>query len=89
MNDDLGDLKHAEYWEILPGQLEPDESVDSGYTHKSGAEQAAPYVDPEFNARVRLLKTHEHELPVEDPNFDESQVFNSKRWCVVVRLARP
>ncbi len=82
--DDLRTLPHGTYWGVAAGQLEFDEEVHHGFKTKVEAEEVATSVTSACNVEVRLLNTHEHHLPYDDPEFDPNEVFDSKRWCPVV-----
>ncbi|MBM4401843.1 MAG: hypothetical protein FJ044_01200 [Candidatus Cloacimonetes bacterium] len=79
-------MSHAEYWDLVPGQLGDNEEVHVGYETKVEAERDAKeyYVPHGFRVEVRELNTIENELRVEDPNFDPNQSFKSTRWCPVI-----
>jgi hypothetical protein len=76
-------MRHGKYWELIDGQTEG-RMVDSGYRTKEEAERQVKSLLIQFRSRaqVELLRTLEHDLRSDDPNFDPSQRFESARWCI-------
>jgi hypothetical protein len=75
-------MRHGKYWELVDEQ-----EVDSGYRTKEDAEKQVQSLSLPYKSKVRveLLKTLEHDLPSDDPDFDPSQRFPSERWCITYR----
>lgn len=78
--------KYAEFWLLVPGQLEDGETLDSGHTDEASAnKEASELAKLGHIVYVCYLDTIENELPTDDPNYDPAKNIAGKRWCVVVR----
>ncbi len=77
-------LNNATYWTVAPEQLGEGESVNYGSAEVEDAQQVADQVVV-GTAEVRELTTQENVLPSDHSDFDPSQVFESRRFCVVHR----
>jgi len=74
--------RHGQWWDILPGQLMPGETLDSGHDDADTAIASAKDVSWRYTTDVRLQKTIEcdHEFDAGAPPPD---AFESVRWCVM------
>jgi len=78
-------MRHGTYWKVVSGQLSKNERVFCGCKIKSKAEENAAR-EP-GKATIRLLRTREHDLPSDHPDFNKNQIFDSERWCVIGQLS--
>lgn len=84
----MPELKFGKYWKVAR-DLRECEVVDVGCRNKERAKQKMKELAPAFRGKIVLLDTVENDLPSDDPKFDASKDFTSKRWCVVVTRGIP
>lgn len=70
---------NAPYWTVIPGQLQPGEIIDRGYSSARAAWSAQAKLG---KGRIVCLRTMESEYSIEDVRYAP---FETTRYCLVVQ----